>query len=394
MVELNSNFENLKKNYLFVDIARKVEEYQKANPKAEVIKLGIGDVTLPLCPVVIDAMHQAVNELSDSKTFKGYGPSEGYDFLREAICKNYLRFGVKISPDEVFVSDGAKGDSANISEIFSSNGEVLIFDPSYPVYVDSSIIADRKIHYMSANKENGFLPMPDYSLNPSLIYLCSPNNPTGAAYNYAQLKQWVDYATEKKAIIIFDAAYEAFIEDKDIPHSIFEVDGAKKCSIEICSFSKGAGFTGMRCGYVVISSELKVNGKKAIDLWARRQSCKFNGAGYVSQKGAFAALSEEGIAQTTQSVHYYKSNARILCDALEKLGIWYVGGKNSPYLWLKCPNNMKSWEFFDYLLENANIIGTPGVGFGACGEGYFRLSSFGDRDNIKQAAERLKSLKF
>ena len=394
MIEINKNFENLQKNYLFVEMDKRVREYKKKNPEAKIIKLGIGDVTLPLCPTVINAMHEAVDEMSKKETFKGYGPSQGYEFLREAISKSYLKYGINIDKDEIYVSDGAKGDTANIMDIFDVGGKVIIPDPAYPVYVDSSIISGRKIYFVEANQENNFLPMPDYDIEPSLIYICSPNNPTGAVYSKEQLKKWVDYALEKQAIIIFDAAYESFITDKNLPHSIYEIENARKCAIEVCSFSKGAGFTGIRCGYTVVPSEVQIGGKKVGDIWMRRQSCKFNGASYITQKAALAALSEEGLKENKEMINYYRRNAKILIDTMEKLGIWHVGGENSPYVWIKCPNNMKSWDFFDLLLERANIVGTPGAGFGSSGEGYFRFSSFGNHEDVLEAASRLEKLSF
>ena len=394
MIEFNKNFNNLKNNYLFADIARKTSEYKKENPEKNIIKLGIGDVTLPICPAVISAMHSAVDDMARAETFKGYGPYEGYEFLRESICKYYKNFGVNINADEVYVSDGAKSDTANLPEIFELNDKVLISNPTYPVYMDSSILRGSSIAYIDANKENEFLPLPDYSVKPSLIFLCSPNNPTGAVYNKMQLKKWVDYALENKAVILFDAAYESFIEDENLPHSIFEIEGARNCAIEICSFSKNAGFTGLRCGYVIIPNELKINGLKAGNIWLRRQAIKFNGTSYITQKGAQAAFSPEGQNQIKKCISYYKENAKILSSTLNEMNIWHIGGKNSPYIWLKCPNNMNSWDFFDMLLEKANIVGTPGSGFGTNGEGFFRLSSFGEKENVIEAAKRIKSIKF
>lgn len=394
MIKLNENFSKLKKNYLFADISRRTEEYKEKNPSADMIKLGIGDVTLPLCSAVLNAMHKAVDEMGDVATFRGYGPYEGYEFLRTAISKSYLRYGINIQPDEIYVSDGAKSDTANILEIFSNEGNVLIPNPTYPVYLDSSIISGRNVCYIDANESNKFLPMPDYSVKPSVIYLCSPNNPTGAVYSREQLKKWVDYALENRAIILFDAAYESFISDPDLPHSIFEIEGSKDCAIEICSFSKGAGFTGVRCGYVTISNRLKIDGKSVGEMWLRRQSIKFNGTSYITQKGAAAALSKEGMEQSRKNINYYKENAKMISDTLKTLNIWHIGGKNSPYIWLKCPNGMNSWEFFDVLLTKANIVGTPGSGFGTNGEGFFRLSSFGKKEDVEKAIERIKKLQF
>lgn len=394
MIKFNKNFDKLKKNYLFAEIARRTEEYKAQNPSAAVIKLGIGDVTLPLCESVLSAMREAVDEMGETDTFKGYGPYEGYGFLRKAISESYLKHGIDIKPDEIYVSDGAKSDTANILEIFQADGNVLIPNPTYPVYVDSSILAGRNICYIDANETNDFLPLPDYSVKPSIIYLCSPNNPTGAVYNREQLKKWVDYALENRAIILFDAAYEAFIEDPDLPHSIFEIEGSKYCAIEICSFSKGAGFTGVRCGYVTIPNSLKIDNKSVGDMWLRRQSIKFNGTSYITQKGAAAALSKKGMEQARKNINYYKENAKMLSDTLKSLNIWHIGGKNSPYIWLKCPNNMDSWKFFDILLTEAKIVGTPGSGFGTNGEGFFRLSSFGKKEDVEKAIQRIKKLKF
>ena len=394
MIKLNSNISKLKKNYLFVDIARKTQEYISKNPNADLIRMGIGDVTLPLSKVVVDAMKEASDEMSNSSTFKGYGPHEGYEFLREAISNRYKALGVDIKPNEIYVSDGAKSDAANILDIFADNSTVLISDPVYPVYQDSNVIHGNTVKYMQATEENGFLPLPDESLKADIICICSPNNPTGAVYSREQLKKWVDFALENKSIIIFDAAYEAFIDDPNLPHSIFEIDGAKKCAIELCSFSKSAGFTGIRCAYTVISNELEIDGVSIGSAWLRRQSIKFNGVSYVTQKAALASLSEEGIRQNLESIKYYKKNAKILAQAMDKLGFWYTGGKNAPYLWIKCPNNMKSWDMFDYLLEKCNIICTPGSGFGENGEGFIRLSSFGSYENTLRAVERLKNTKF
>ena len=394
MIEINRNFHKLEKNYLFAEISRRTEEYKAKNPEADVIKLGIGDVTLPLCEAVLKAMHRAVEEMGDKSTFRGYGPYEGYEFLRRAISESYTKYGIDIGADEIYVSDGAKSDTANIIEIFDIAGNVLIPNPTYPVYVDGSILAGKKICYIDANESNQFLPMPNEKTKADLIYLCSPNNPTGAVYNKEQLKQWVDYALENRAIILFDAAYEPFIEDDDLPHSIFEIEGAKNCAIEICSFSKGAGFTGIRCGYVVIPKELELSGVKVGDMWLRRQSIKFNGTSYITQRGAEAALSPEGRKQIRHNIDYYRGNAKLLSEALKSMKIWHIGGKNSPYIWLKCPRSMASWDFFDFLLNEANVVGTPGSGFGKNGEGFFRLSSFGSREDVKKAIERLKGLAF
>lgn len=388
-MNINSNYQNVKDSYLFSTIARKVNEYTAAHPEAPVIRLGIGDVTLPLCPAVIDAMHKAVDEMSTKEGFHGYGPEQGYGFLKESIQKYYASYGVALDADEIFVSDGAKSDVGNILDLFSADNVVLVPDPVYPVYVDTNIMAGRKIIYMNANEENGFLPLPDASVSCDLIYLCSPNNPTGAAYDRAALKQWVDYAKAQDAVILYDAAYEAFITE-DVPRSIFEIEGAKDCAIEFCSFSKTAGFTGTRCGYTIVPLALKDG--LLNKMWLRRQTTKFNGVPYIVQRGAAAVFTEEGMAQIQENLSYYKENAKILASALDELGIWYTGGKNSPYIWLKCPNGMESWEFFDYLLENANVVGTPGAGFGENGKNFFRLTAFGDRAKTIEAVERIKNL--
>lgn len=394
MIEINKNFNKLEKNYLFAQISKRTQEYKTKNPEADIIKLGIGDVTLPLCDAILEAMHKAVDEMGDEKTFRGYGPYEGYEFLRKAISNSYLKYGINIGADEIYVSDGAKSDTANLIEIFNLKGNVLVPNPTYPVYVDSNILAGNNICYIEASESNNFLPLPNNEIKADLIYLCSPNNPTGAVYSKEQLKIWVDYALKNRAIILFDAAYEPFIEDERLPHSIFEIEGAKECAVESCSFSKGAGFTGVRCGYVTIPNELKLNGIKVGDMWLRRQSMKFNGVSYITQRGAEAALSEEGRRQILKNINYYKENAKILSEALKSIGIWHIGGKNSPYIWIKCPGNMKSWEFFDFLLNNASIVGTPGSGFGNCGEGYFRFSSFGNREDVLEAASRFMKLNF
>lgn len=391
-MNLNLNYLNLKDSYLFATVAEKTREFSAHHPAAEVISLGIGDVTLPLCSAVTDAMQQAVLEMSKKETFKGYGPYQGYDFLRNAIKNYYTDRNIDVNLDEIFVSDGAKSDVANILDIFSSDNTVLIPDPVYPVYVDTNVMAGRKIQYVNANKENNFLPLPDENVKADIIYLCSPNNPTGAVYNHEQLKKWVDYALANRAIILFDAAYEAFLSDPCLPRSIFEVEGAKKCAIELCSFSKTAGFTGVRCGYTIVPKDLIRDNISVNNLWFRRQSTKFNGVSYVVQKGAAAAFSQSGIAQIRENINYYKENARLIAQTLCEKNIYFTGGENSPYIWLKCPNNMSSWEFFDYLLEHANIVGTPGAGFGKNGDGFFRLTSFGDRENILKAVHRLKSL--
>lgn len=400
MPYINENFLKLEKNYLFINIAKKINEFIANNPdkKDNIIRMGIGDVTLPLAPCVVEAVKKGVEEMGVKETFKGYEDSgTGYDFLKEAVSNYYKSFGVDVPADDIRISDGAKSDCGNIVDIFSDKNTVLISDPAYPVYVDSNLMSGREVIYIDSTQENGFNAVPDPSVHADLIYLCSPNNPTGAAFTTAQLKAWVDYALDNKAIIIYDAAYEAFITEEDVPRSIFAIEGAKKCAIEICSLSKTAGFTGLRCGYTVVPKELEVVTEDGTvvnvsQIWGRRQGSKFNGVSYPVQCGAAAVFSEEGQKQCAENLEYYKENARIIAKTFDELGIWYSGGKNSPYIWLKCPNGMGSWEFFDYLLTEANVVGTPGAGFGKNGEGYFRLTSFGDRDKTIEAMARIKKL--
>ena len=390
-IKINENYFNVKKNYLFSEIAKRVNAYKAANPDADIIRLGIGDVTLPLSPVVVEAMKKAADEMGDAATFRGYAPEYGYDFLREKIAEYYKKFPVNLSAEEIFVSDGAKSDVGNIVDILGDN-EILIPDPVYPVYLDSNIMSGHKVKFIAGNRENGFLPMPDgIERRPYVIYLCSPNNPTGAVYGRDALKKWIDFANETGSLIIFDSAYEAFISG-DYPHSVYEIEGAKTCAVEICSFSKTAGFTGTRCAWSVFPDELTVGENKLSFLWSRRQATKFNGVPYVVQRAAEAALSDEGQKQCRESIAYYMENARIIADVLKEKGIYFTGGENSPYLWLECPDGRTSWEFFDFLLEKAQIVGTPGAGFGDAGEGYFRLTSFGSRESTLKAAQRLKKL--
>ena len=386
-MNLNKNYENLEQSYLFSTIAKKVNEYISNNSDKKVIRLGIGDVTKPLCKAVVDAMHKAVDEMGVQETFHGYGPEQGYDFLRSAVQGYYAKNNVALDLSEIFISDGAKSDLGNILDLFDKDNIVLVPDPVYPVYVDTNIMNGRKVIFANANENNKFLPLPNNE-KVDIIYLCSPNNPTGAVYNREQLKSWVDYANSNNAVILFDSAYECFISDSQLPRSIFEIEGAKTCAIEFCSLSKTAGFTGTRCGYTIVPNELGNLNK----MWLRRQTTKFNGVPYIVQRGAEAVFTEEGIKEIAENLNYYKENAKIISQTMEDCGIWYVGGKHSPYIWLKCPNNMTSWEFFDYLLENAQIVGTPGAGFGKNGEGYFRLTSFGSRENTIEAMERLKKL--
>ena len=388
-MNINKNYLNLEASYLFSTIAKKVSEYSEANPDKNIIRLGIGDVTLPLCNAVVNAMKSAVEEMGVQETFRGYGPEQGYDFLKSAIRDYYAKHNVGLELDEIFISDGAKSDLGNILDILGTNNRVMVQDPVYPVYVDTNIMAGRKIVYSDSNESNGFLPMPDENVKADIIYLCSPNNPTGAVYTKEQLAEWIKYARKNNALILFDSAYEAFISDETLPRSIFEIEGAKECAIEFCSFSKTAGFTGTRCGYTVVPNALVYDDTKLNKLWLRRQTTKFNGVPYIVQKGAAAVFTEEGQKEIMKNIGYYKENAKIITDALDKLGIWYTGGTNSPYIWLKCPNNMKSWEFFDYLLNNVQIVGTPGSGFGNNGEGYFRLTSFGSREKTVEAMDRL-----
>lgn len=405
MFKVNDNYLKLPGSYLFSNIAKKVAAFKEANPDKDVISLGIGDVTQALAPAVIDAMHKAVDEMADPATFKGYAPDLGYAFLREAIVENDFKArGVDIAPDEVFVSDGAKSDSGNIGDIFSVDNKIAVCDPVYPVYVDANVMDGRTgtydadtemwsdVIYMPCTKENNFCPdLPEET--PDIIYLCSPNNPTGAAFKKADLQKWVDYANEKNAVIIFDAAYEAYITEDDVPHSIYECDGAKTCAIEIRSFSKNAGFTGTRLGFTVVPKELKDSDGTSLNaLWARRHGTKFNGAPYIIQRAGEAVYSEEGKQQTKEMVARYMENAKIIVEGLKEAGYKVSGGVNSPYAWLEVPEGMTSWEFFDFLLEKANIVGTPGSGFGPSGEGYFRLTAFGSRENTIEAIRRIKEI--
>lgn len=389
-MKTNTNYQNIADSYLFSTVAKKVNEFAAKYPDKKIIKLGIGDVTLPLCKEVVKALKNASEEMGIKESFHGYGPEQGYEFLKTKLQKYYETHGVNLDNDEIFISDGAKSDLGNILDLFAVDNTVLVPDPVYPVYVDTNIMAGRKGVYIDANADNNFLPLPDKSIKADIIYICSPNNPTGAVYNKEQLKAWVDYAKENKSVILFDAAYECFITDEELPRSIFEIEGAKSCAIEFCSFSKMAGFTGTRCGWTVVPKELE-NGLLN-KMWLRRQTTKFNGVPYIVQRGAEAVFSEVGQKEIQENLNYYKENAKIISDVLKKHNIWHIGGQHSPYIWLKCPNNMKSWEFFDYLLENIQVVGTPGSGFGRNGEGYFRLTSFGSRENTKEAVERMDKL--
>lgn len=396
MAGINEKFLNVKESYLFSDIAKRVSGFSAKNPDKKIIKMGIGDVTKPLVPAVTDAMHKAVDEMGKEESFRGYGPEQGYDFLREAVSGYYKSFNVNLKIDEIFISDGAKSDVANITDLFDTANTVLVPDPVYPVYVDTNVMNGRNIVYIDADSSNGFLPAPPADVKADMVYLCSPNNPTGAAYSREQLKEWVDYANGCGAVILYDAAYEAFVTE-DLPRSIYEIDGAKTCAIEFCSLSKTAGFTGTRCGYTIVPLDLKFTAKDGRELvlnkfWLRRQTTKFNGVPYIIQRGAAAVFTQEGLAQIRENINYYRENAKIISDTLDELNIEYFGGVNSPYIWMKCPKNMSSWEFFDFLLENAAVVGTPGEGFGKNGEGYFRLTSFNNHENTREAMERFKEV--
>ncbi|NLW65438.1 MAG: LL-diaminopimelate aminotransferase [Clostridiales bacterium] len=402
MVKVNGNYGKLPGSYLFAEIAKRTAEYTKANPDKKLIKLGIGDVTQPLCPAVIEAMHKAVDDMSDKKTFMGYGPYEGYAFLREAIVKHdYAPFGAPITADEIFISDGAKSDCGNIGDIFDIDNVVAVCDPVYPVYVDANAMSGRagewdgrrwtNIVYLPCNEANGFIPeLPVRT--PDIIYLCFPNNPTGAVATRGQLKLWVDYALRHDSVILYDAAYREYITELDVPRSIYEIEGATECAIEFCSFSKTAGFTGTRCGYTTIPRELKRCGESLNEMWLRRQSTKFNGTAYVVQRGAEAVYSEQGIAQTRETINFYMNNAKVIRQGLKDAGLTVYGGVNAPYIWAKTPNGVPSWNFFDKLLHEANVVTTPGSGFGAEGEGFIRLTGFGDAATTEEAIERIRKV--
>lgn len=389
----NINYKRLEESYLFSEIARRVSVYRKQHPEKEIIRMGIGDVTRPLCDSVVKAMKQAAEDMGKSETFHGYGPEQGYDFLRESIKNYYSENNVTLDMDEIFVSDGAKSDLGNILDLMEQKNTVCIPDPVYPVYVDTNIMDGRKIVFADATEANGFLPLPDDSLMTDVIYLCSPNNPTGAVYNREQLKLWVDYANEHHVLILFDAAYEAFIMDSELPRSIFEIEGARSCAIEFCSLSKTAGFTGTRCGYTIVPKELTFEEMSINKMWLRRQTTKFNGVSYIVQRGAQAVFTSDGRRQIKENIAYYHRNAVAITQALEELNIWYTGGKNSPYIWMRCPGGRNSWDFFDYLLDSTGIVGTPGSGFGKNGEYYFRLTAFSSQENTAKAMKLLKELK-
>ena len=392
MIRPNMHYSELKDSYLFYNIAQKTKAYVEQHPGVKLLRMGIGDVSLPLCDAVIKALHEAVDDQASKSSFHGYMPECGAPFLRDTIAKYYENRGVSLSSDEVFVSSGASDELGDILDLFERPGSALVIEPAYPAYVDANVMAGRKIVHLASGEENSFLPEPSEEIKADLLYICSPNNPTGAVFSRNQLQAWVDFANENGSVILFDAAYEAFIEDETLPHSIFELDGAKTCAIEICSLSKTAGFTGTRLGYTVIPKALKRGGMNLNEMWVRNRTTKTNGVSYIIQKGGAAVFTEEGQKQIHENIRIYKKNAKVLMKALDQLGIWYCGGKNAPYIWMKCPNGMGSWELFEYLLHEIQVVGTPGEGFGACGEGYFRFSTFGSPEDTKEAAERLVKL--
>lgn len=392
MVKPNMYYNELKDSYLFYNIAQKTRTYVENHPGVKLLRMGIGDVSLPLCDAVIKALQEAVDDQASKSSFHGYMPECGAPFLREAIVKYYAKRGISLSAEEIFVSSGASDELGDVLDLFDRSNQVLVIEPAYPAYVDANVMAGRKIMYLVSGEENEFLPEPNEKTEADIIYICSPNNPTGAVFSRSQLQAWVNYANKRGSIILFDAAYEAFIEDEILPHSIFELDGAETCAIEICSFSKTAGFTGTRLGYTIIPKALKRNGMNMNEMWVRNRTTKTNGVSYIIQKGGAAVFSEEGQKQIHENIQIYKKNAKVLMQALDQLGIWYCGGKNAPYIWMKCPRGMKSWEFFDYLLQEIQVVGTPGEGFGACGEGYFRFSTFSSPEDTKEAAKRIVKL--
>ena len=392
MITPNMHYADLKESYLFFNIAQKVKAYQAEHPGTQIYRLGVGDVTLPLCDAVIQAMHGAVEDQAEKSTFHGYMPECGAPFLQEAIAGYYAARGVTLDPDEIFISSGASDELGDILDLFDRSSTALVLEPAYPAYVDANIMAGRKIVHLESSEKNGFLPAPEDTLDADILYICSPNNPTGAVFNREQLQAWVDHANRRGSIILFDAAYEAFIEDPALPHSIFEIPGAETCAIEICSLSKTAGFTGTRLGYTVISKALVRNGMNLHAMWVRNRTTKTNGVSYIIQKGAAAVFTPEGQQQIHANIQVYKNNAKTLMQVMDALGIWYCGGKNAPYLWIKCPNGLSSWEFFDLLLNETQVVGTPGEGFGSCGEGFFRFSTFGSPKDTAEAARRIKAL--
>ena len=392
MIALNLHYQQLKDSYLFYHIAQKVQAYLEAHPGAALYRMGIGDVSLPLCSAVLEALHQGVTDQGEKSSFHGYMPECGAPFLRQAVAEHYGRRGIALSPEEVFVSSGASDELGDLLDLFDRSSSALVLEPAYPAYVDANLMVGRKIIHLAAGEENGFLPLPDGQTEGDLIYLCSPNNPTGAVFSREQLQQWVDFANSRGAIILFDAAYEAFIQDPQLPHSIFELKGAENCAIEICSLSKTAGFTGTRLGYTIIPRNLTRQGMNLHEMWVRNRTTKTNGVSYIIQKGGAAVFTPEGQRQVKENIQVYQNNARMLMAAFDQLGLWYCGGRNAPYLWVRCPHGMGSWEFFDLLLEQIQVIGTPGAGFGACGEGYFRFSTFGSPGDTGEAARRISQL--
>ncbi|MBO6159051.1 MAG: LL-diaminopimelate aminotransferase [Firmicutes bacterium] len=392
MIKPNMHYADLKDSYLFYRIAQKTKSYLKEHPDQYLYRMGIGDVSLPLCGAVIEALHNAVDDQADRNRFHGYMPECGDPSLRAVIADYYRKRGVRISDDEVFISSGASDELGDILDLFDAGSSALVMEPAYPAYVDANKIAGRTIVHLPSGENNSFLPEPEEDAKADIIYLCSPNNPTGAVFSKDQLRRWVDFANKNGSVILFDAAYEAFIEDDSLPHSIFEIEGAETCAIEICSLSKTAGFTGTRLGYTVIPKSLSRCGMRFNDMWVRNRTTKTNGVSYIIQRGGAAVFTEEGQRQIHENIRIYKDNARMLMDALDQLGIWYCGGKNAPYIWLKCPNGMGSWEFFDLLLQKIQVVGTPGEGFGACGEGFFRFSTFASQEDTKEAAKRLMNL--
>lgn len=392
MAKVNLHYQDIQESYLFSDVAKKVNAYKEQHPEKNVIRLGIGDVTQPLVKPVVEKLVEASLEMGVKETFRGYGPEQGYAFLRQKIAAYYAsEMGVTLDENEIFISDGAKSDIANVTDLFSNDNVICVPDPVYPVYLDTNVMLGRKVVYVEGNEQNGFLPMPFDDLQGDIFYLCSPNNPTGATYNRKQLQKWVDFARSRDAVILFDSAYESFVSE-DLPRSIYEIDGAKECAIEFCSLSKTAGFTGTRCGYTVVPFALMRDGMSLNKMWLRRQTTKFNGVSYVVQRGAEGVFTEVGLTEVKKTISLYKKNAAVIADALTKVGIWFTGGVNSPYIWLKCPNGMKSWDFFDMLLNEAQVVGTPGSGFGKCGEGYFRLTAFNTLDNTIEAMKRIQSI--
>ena len=390
---VNQNYLKLNESYLFAEIARRIREWQSVHPElsSQLIRMGIGDVTRPLPKTVVDAMVKAAQEMGVAETFRGYGPEQGYDFLKTAIQSYYKKFGVELALDEIFISDGAKSDLGNILDLFDENNTVLVTDPVYPVYVDTNMMSGRKIVYAMSSEENGFLPLPAPEYRADIIYLCSPNNPTGAVYDREGLTKWVQFARENNAILLFDAAYECFVTG-DLPHSIYEIPGARDVAIEFCSFSKKAGFTGTRCGYTIVPDTLKRDGASLNKMWLRRQTTKFNGVSYITQRGAEAVFTEAGEREIEENLQYYRDNAAIITETMDRLHIYYTGGKNSPYIWLKCPGDMDSWSFFDKLLNEAYVVGTPGAGFGKSGEKFFRLTAFSTHENTREAMARFEKL--